>query len=78
VGQLNYQGLRPNDIVTKIDNKQILFAGDIREVVSAIPNSTALFSIQRNNELMQIPVKVGSLKNEEGLEYGVLGNSIWN
>jgi regulator of sigma E protease len=42
-------------------------------VVSAIPNSTALFSIQRNNELMQIPVKVGSITNEEGLEFGVLG-----
>ena len=72
-GAAELSGLKPNDIVTKIDNKQILFAGDIREVVSAIPNSTALFSIQRNNELMQIPVKVGSLKNEEGLEYGVLG-----
>jgi len=72
-GAAELSGLKPNDIVTKIDNKKILFAGDIREVVSSIPNSTALFSIQRNNELIQIPVKVGSLTNEEGLEYGVLG-----
>lgn len=72
-GAAELSGLKPNDVVTKIDNKKILFAGDIREVVSAIPNSTVLFSIQRNNELIQIPVKVGSLKNEEGVEYGVLG-----
>ena len=66
-------GLKPNDIIRKIDNQKIQYASDLRAAVSMIPNSTALFNIEREGELIQLPVKIQSQLDNEGKEYGAIG-----
>ena len=72
-GAAESAGLKPNDIIRKIDNQKIQYASDLRAVVSMIPNSTALFNIEREGELIQLPVKIQSQLDNEGKEYGAIG-----
>ena len=72
-GAAETAGLKPNDIIRKIDNQKIQYASDLRAAVSMIPNSTALFNIEREGELIQLPVKIQSQLDNEGKEYGAIG-----
>ena len=72
-GAAESAGLKPNDIIRKIDNQKIQYASDLRATVSMIPNSTALFNIEREGELIQLPVKIQSQLDNEGKEYGAIG-----
>jgi len=72
-GAAESAGLKPNDIIRKIDNQKIQYASDLRAAVSIIPNSTALFNIEREGELIQLPVKIQSQLDNEGKEYGAIG-----
>ena len=72
-GAAESAGLKPNDIIRKIDNQKIQYASDLRAAVSMIPNSTALFNIEREGELIQLPVKIQSRLDNEGKEYGAIG-----
>ena len=72
-GAAETAGLKPNDIIRKIDNQKIQYASDLRAAVSIIPNSTALFNIEREGELIQLPVKIQSQLDNEGKEYGAIG-----
>ena len=72
-GAAESAGLKPNDIIRKIYNQKIQYASDLRAAVSMIPNSTALFNIEREGELIQLPVKIQSQLDNEGKEYGAIG-----
>ena len=72
-GAAELAGLKPNDFIKRIDNQKINYASDLRAAVLTIPNSTALFNIERNGELIQIPVRIQSLLDSEGKEYGAIG-----
>ena len=72
-GAAESAGLKPNDIIRKIDNQKIQYASDLRAAVSMVPNSTALFNIEREGELIQLPVKIQSQLDNEGKEYGAIG-----
>ena len=72
-GAAELAGLKPNDVIKKIDTQKINYASDLRAAVLTIPNSTALFNIERNGELIQIPVRIQSLLDSEGKEYGAIG-----
>ena len=72
-GAAESAGLKPNDVIRKIDNQKIQYASDLRAAVSMIPNSTALFNIEREGELIQLPVKIQSQLDNEGKEYGAIG-----
>ena len=72
-GAAESAGLKPNDIIRKIDNQKIQYASDLRAAVSMIPNSTALFNIEREGELIQLPVKIQSQLDNKGKEYGAIG-----
>ena len=52
--------LKSNDKVLKIGSTNINFADDIRSVVSENPNTNMEFKIDRNGELLSIPVSIGS------------------
>jgi regulator of sigma E protease len=72
-GAAESAGLKPNDIIRKIDNQKIQYASDLRAAISMVPNSTALFNIEREGELIQLPVKIQSQLDNEGKEYGAIG-----
>ena len=72
-GAAELAGLKPNDVIKRIDNQKINYASDLRAAVLTIPNSTALFNIERNGELIQVPVRIQSLLDSEGKEYGAIG-----
>ena len=66
--------LKLNDKVIKIGSTNINFADDIRSVVSENPNTNMEFRIDRNGELLSIPVSIGS-QMDSGKTIGVLGVS---
>ena len=66
--------LKSNDKVLKIGSTNINFADDIRSVVSENPNTNMEFKIERNGELITIPVTIGSQIDSEKTT-GVLGVS---
>ena len=72
-GAAELAGLKPNDVIKRIDTQKINYASDLRAAVLTIPNSTALFNIERNGELIQIPVRIQSFLDSEGKEYGAIG-----
>lgn len=72
-GAAELAGLKPNDVIKRIDTQKINYASDLRAAVLTIPNSTALFNIERNGELIQVPVRIQSLLDSEGKEYGAIG-----
>jgi len=73
-GSADKAGLKSNDKVLKIGNKNINFANEIREEVSENPNTSIEFKISRNQEIIYIPVNIGFEDNGEKI-IGVLGVS---
>ena len=73
-GSADKAGLKSNDKVLKIGNKNINFANEIREEVSENPNTSIEFKISRNQEIIYIPVNIGLEDNGEKI-IGVLGVS---
>ena len=73
-GSADKAGLKSNDKVLKIGNKNINFANEIREEISENPNTSIEFKINRNQEIIYIPVNIGSEDNGEKI-IGVLGVS---
>ncbi len=73
-GAADRAGLKSNDKVLKIGNKNINFANEIRREVSESPNASIEFKIRRNQEIIYLPVKIGSQDNGEEIT-GVLGVS---
>tara|TARA_Y100000766_G_scaffold167305_1_gene143708 strand:+ start:4166 stop:5539 length:1374 start_codon:yes stop_codon:yes gene_type:complete len=62
--------LKPGDLVLEIDGKDINFAEDIGSAVRPNPNTILEFKIQRNDEILYIPVNIESQDS-----FGVLGVS---
>ena len=73
-GSADNAGIKPNDRILKIGNKNINFADDIRKEVSLNPNTNAEFKIIRNEEILYLPVNIGSQVNQNET-IGVLGVS---
>ena len=73
-GSADKAGLKSNDKVLKIGNKNINFANEIRREVSENPNTSIVFKISRNQEIIYLPVNIGSQDNGEEIT-GVLGVS---
>ena len=73
-GSADKAGLKSNDKVLKIGNKNINFANEIRREVSENPNTSIVFKIRRNKEIIFLPVNIGSQDNGEEIT-GVLGVS---
>ena len=74
-GPADIAGIRSNDQITKIGNTEIRYASDIRESVISKPNENVLVDVYRDNRLMQIPLNIGSIKNQNGEDVGVIGIS---
>ena len=66
--------LKSNDKVLKIGSTNINFADDIHSVVSENPNTNMEFKIDRNGEMLSIPVSIGS-QIDSDKNIGVLGVS---
>ena len=66
--------LRANDKVLSIGNEKILYADQIRSIVSENPNTNLDFQIQRGNEIFYLPVATGSTR-KDGVDFGILGVS---
>ena len=62
--------MKPGDIVLEIASGNIYFAEDIVNVVQQNPNTNLEFKIDRNNEILYLPVNIGSQNGK-----GVLGVS---
>ena len=73
-GAADKAGLKSNDKVLKIGNKNINFANEIQREVSENPNANIEFKIRRNQEIIYLPVNIGSQDNGEEIT-GVLGVS---
>ena len=73
-GSADNAGIKPNDRILKIGNKNINFADDIRKEVSLNPNTSAEFKIIRNEEILYLPVNIGYQVNQNET-IGVLGVS---
>ena len=74
-GPADVSGLRANDVIVKIGNTKINYASDIREEISSIPNQNVLIDVNRDGNLLQLPVRVGSSEDIKGNQYGVIGVS---
>ena len=73
-GSADIAKLKSSDKVLKIGSTDVNFADDIRLVVSKNPNTNMEFKIERNGELITIPVTIGSQIDSEKT-IGVLGVS---
>ena len=73
-GSADIAGIKSNDRILKIGNKNINFADDIRKEVSLNPNTSIEFKIIRNEEILYLPVNIGSQVNQNET-IGVLGVS---
>ncbi len=74
-GPADAAGLKNNDVISKIGNKKINYASDIRAAVSSIPNQNVLIDIYRDGDFIQLPISIGSSVDENGKEIGILGIS---
>jgi len=68
-------GLKANDVIAKIGNVKINYASDIRKEISSMPNQNVLIDIYRDGNLIQIPLRVGSSKDVDGNQIGIIGVS---
>ena len=68
-------GLKANDVIAKIGNAKINYASDIRKEISSMPNQDVLIDIYRDGNLIQIPLRVGSSKDVDGNQIGIIGVS---
>ena len=62
-GSASEANLKANDRVLKIGTTNINYADDIRTVVSQNPNTTIMFKIERNQDIVTLPVNIGSKEN---------------
>ena len=74
-GPADAAGLKNNDVISKIGNKKINYASDIRAAVSSIPNQNVLIDIYRDGDFIQLPISIGSSIDKNGKEIGILGIS---
>ena len=74
-GPANIANIKANDVVLSIDNSRVDYASDIRDSVSSMPNRNVSIKVLRDNDVLDIPVSIGSLINDTGDEIGVLGVS---
>ena len=73
-GAADQGGLKTNDIVLKIGSTDISFADDIRKVVTENPETNLEFKINRNGEILYLPISIGSQLDKEQI-VGILGVS---
>ena len=73
-GSADNAGIKSNDRILKIGNKNINFADDIRKEVSLNPNTSVEFKIIRNEEILYLPVNIAAQVNQNET-IGVLGVS---
>ena len=73
-GSADNAGIKSNDKILKIGNKNINFADDIRKEVSLNPNTSVEFKIIRNEEILYLPVNIAAQVNQNET-IGVLGVS---
>jgi regulator of sigma E protease len=74
-GPANIAKIEANDIVLSIGNSRVDYASDIRESISSMPNKDVSIKVLRDNNVIDLPVSIGSLINDTGDEIGVLGVS---
>ena len=74
-GPANIAKIEANDIVLSIGNSRVDYASDIRDSVSSMPNRDVSIKVLRDNNIINLPVSIGSLINDAGDEIGVLGVS---
>ncbi len=74
-GPANIANIKANDIVLSIDNSRVDYASDIRDSISSMPNRNVSIKVLRDNNVLDLPVSIGSLINDTGDEIGVLGVS---
>ena len=74
-GPANIARIEANDVVLSIGNSRIDYASDIRESISSMPNRDVSIKVLRNNNVIDLPVSIGSFVNDSGDEIGVLGVS---
>ena len=73
-GSADNAGLMSNDRILKIGDANVNFASDIRKQVSENPNNYVEFKIDRDGEIIYLPVNIGS-QIQENKTVGVLGVS---
>jgi regulator of sigma E protease len=71
-GAAQKAGLKEGDIVLSIDEAEVTSWEDVVEIIRKNPNKELDFSIERNGELMEIPV-TPELKELEGKKVGLIG-----
>ena len=74
-GPANIANIKANDVVLSIDNSRVDYASDIRDSISSMPNRNVYIKVLRDNNVLDLPVSIGSLINDTGDEIGVLGVS---
>ena len=74
-GPANIANIKANDVVLSIDNSRVDYASDIRDSISSMPNRNVSIKVLRDNNILDLPVSIGSLINDTGDEIGVLGVS---
>ena len=67
-GPADNSNLKANDVIRKIGGAKINYASDIRNTILTLPNQIVLFDIYRGNDLIQLPVKIGSAIDDNGNE----------
>ena len=73
-GSADNAGLMSNDRILKIGDANVNFASDIRKQVSENPNNYVEFKIDRDGEIIYLPVNIAS-QIQENKTVGVLGVS---
>ena len=74
-GPASLAKIEANDVILSIGSSRIDYASDIRESISSMPNRDVSIKVLRNNNVIDLPVSIGSLVNDSGDEIGVLGVS---
>ena len=74
-GPANIARIEANDVVISIGNSRVDYASDIRESISSMPNKDISIKVLRDNNVIELPVSIGSLINDAGDEIGILGVS---
>ncbi|MDA9342660.1 RIP metalloprotease RseP [Gammaproteobacteria bacterium] len=74
-GPASLAKIEANDVVLSIGSSRIDYASDIRESISSMPNRDVSIKVLRNNNVIDLPVSIGSFVNDSGDEIGVLGVS---
>jgi regulator of sigma E protease len=72
-GPANIARIEANDVVLSIGNSKIDYASDIRESISSMPNKDISIKVLRDNNVIELPVSIGSDINDAGDEIGILG-----